>query len=122
MPLAVSATTFSGRSTDRSMNERTWSANAASRSWLDRAPTVAAGGTPESASSLMRSRPGVLANRLGAGQAELDAVVLRRVVRCGEHGAGRIQRARGEVHEVGGGESEVDHVDPLRGDAVGERS
>ena len=53
-------------------------------------------------------------------QAQLHAVVLGRVVRGGEHGAGRVELAGGEVHEVGGRQPEVDDVDALGADAVGE--
>ena len=63
----------------------------------------------------------VLADGSGAGQAELHAVVLRRVVGSREHRTRRIELARREVHEVRGGEAEVDHVDALRAHAVAER-
>ena len=56
---------------------------------------------------------GVLTDGAGARQAELDAVVLGRVVRRREHGAGRVERAGGEVQEVGRAQTEVDDVEPL---------
>ena len=56
---------------------------------------------------------GVLADRLGAGEAELDAVVVGRVVRRGEHRGRRVEAAGGEVHEVGRGQAEVDDVEAL---------
>ena len=61
--------------------------------------------------ALISREPGVLADRPGAGQAELDAVVLGRVVRGGEHGARRVELAGGEVQQVGGGQAEVDDVE-----------
>ena len=54
--------------------------------------------------------PGGLADGRGAGPAELDAVVLRRVVAGGEHRGRRVERSRGEVDEVGRREADVDHV------------
>ena len=63
---------------------------------------------------------GVDAHRLGAGQTKLDAVVLRRVVRGGEHRARRVQRAGRVVNEVGRGHPQIDDIHALRADAVGE--
>ena len=48
-----------------------------------------------------RRQAGVLADGPGARAAQLDAVVLRRVVARGEHGAGDAERAGGEVEAVG---------------------
>ena len=67
-------------------------------------------------------QPGVLAHRPGAGEAELDAVVARRVVRRGEHGPRPVELAGRVVDEVGGGEPQVDDVDALGGRALGERA
>ena len=58
-------------------------------------------------------KAGVLPDGAGTAEAELHAVVLRRVVRGGEHRPGRVERAGGEVHEVGGHQAEVDDVDAL---------
>ena len=54
---------------------------------------------------------GITTDRTCAGQAQLEAVVLRRIVRSREHGSGRIEMARGEVQEVGGCQAQVGHVD-----------
>ena len=74
-----------------------------------------AGQRPCSASSRISAQPGVLADRRGAGAAQLDAVVLRRVVAGGEHRAGQVERAAGEVEHVGRAEADVDDVGALRG-------
>src|SRR5690606_23596851 len=63
---------------------------------------------------------GVLADRAGAGQAELDAVVLGRVVRGGEHRPRGVEAARGEVQEVGRAQPHVHDVQALALDALGE--
>src|SRR5690606_4444429 len=54
------------------------------------------------------------------GPAQLDAVVAGRVVAGGEHRSGAAEPAGGEVQLVGGGETDVGDVEPLRGDAIGE--
>ena len=59
-------------------------------------------------------QPGVLADRHGAGAAHLDAVVLGRVVAGGEHRAGQVEVAGGEVEHVGGGQAGLDDVAPAR--------
>ena len=64
---------------------------------------------------------GLLPHRAGAGTAHLDAVVLRRVVRGGEHRTGAVERARGEVQLVGGGQPERGAVQSLRTHPLGER-
>jgi hypothetical protein len=69
--------------------------------------------------------PGLHADGLSAGETELDPVVLRGVVRGGEHRAGGVEVAGGEVEEVRRGETEVDDLDtdgpgPL-GEGLGER-
>ena len=61
------------------------------------------------------------ADRTGAGQAQLDAVVLGRVVRGREHRARAVERPSGEVQEIGRAQAEVDDVDTLLQHAVGER-
>lgn len=58
--------------------------------------------------------PGVLAHGCGARPAELDAVVLRRVVRGGEHRAREAQAARGEVQLVGRAEADEGDVRAAR--------
>jgi len=60
------------------------------------------------------------AHRAGARQAELDAVVFGRVVRRREDGARAVEVAGCEVHHVRRGQPDVDHVDALAADAVGE--
>jgi len=64
---------------------------------------------------------GVLADRLGAGPAELDAVVPGRIVARGDHRARQAQAAAGVVEHVGGTQPGVDHVRAGRGDAAGHR-
>ncbi len=66
--------------------------------------------------------PGVLADRGGVCAAQLDAVVLRRVVARGEHRAGDAERAGGEVETVGGLQADLDHIGAVRRGAVGERA
>ncbi len=54
--------------------------------------------------------------------AELEAVVLFRVMRCRDHHAGRISiMTNREIELVGRGESQVDDAGALRRDAAGER-
>ena len=86
----------------------------------DRRPPAAGGLEPGGGHGLDLAEAGVLADRLGAGEAQLDAVVLRRVVAGGEHGAGRVEVAGGEVDEVGRGQAEVDDVEALVEHALGE--
>jgi hypothetical protein len=64
---------------------------------------------------------GVLAHRRGAGEAELQPVVLRGVVARGDLRRGDPQRTGSEVDEVGRGESEVDDVHAAARGALGER-
>ena len=106
MPLAVSATTRSGRSTDGSTNERTCVGELGEQvPVLDPAgllgPLDQAGGDR----LLDLDQPGRLADRRGRGPAHLDAVVLGRVVAGGEHRGGRVEQPGGEVDEVGRGEA-----------------
>src|SRR6185437_3352729 len=63
---------------------------------------------------------GVLADRGGSGAAHLDAVVLGRVVAGGEHRAGQVEEAGGEVELVGRGQADLHHVGALAGRAAGE--
>ena len=63
---------------------------------------------------------GVLADRQRARPAQLHAVVLGRVVAGGEHRGRRVERAGGEVAEVGGGQPEVDDVGAGDQRALGE--
>ena len=122
MPLAVSATTFSGRSAPTSTNDRTCSAKARRRSRrLEPSGRPVVGGHAVRRHGLDLHQAGVLADRAGPRQAELDAVVLGGVVRGGEHRARSVELPGGEVHEVGGGQAEVDDVEPLGAHAVGER-
>jgi len=65
--------------------------------------------------------PGLHPDRQGVGPAELDAVVLSRIVAGGEHRARVAEVAGGEVELVGGGQADQDHVGAGRGRAVGER-
>jgi len=64
---------------------------------------------------------GVLADRGGAGAAQLDAVVGGGVVAGGEHRAGEVEAAGGEVEVVGGAHADVDDVGAAPGGALGER-
>src|SRR6266545_6137361 len=64
---------------------------------------------------------GVLADRGGAGAAQLDAVVGGGVVAGGEHRAGKLQRAGGVVEVVGRAHAGVDDVGAPPGGALGER-
>ena len=68
-----------------------------------------------------RGQAGVLADGFGAGAAQLDPVVGGRVVAGGEHRAGAVQQAGGEIELVGGGESDAHDVEALVHDAFGER-
>ena len=71
--------------------------------------------TPRCDRGLDLAQAGVLADGRGAGQAQLDAVVLGRVVRLAVNIApGASSVPDGEVHEVGGGQPEVDDVDARR--------
>ena len=66
------------------------------------------------------AQAGVRGHRGRTRAAELDAVVLRRVVRGGEHGARAALGAGDEVELVGGRQAQQGHVDPLAGGALGE--
>ncbi|GAB3863139.1 hypothetical protein GCM10027610_109100 [Dactylosporangium cerinum] len=63
----------------------------------------------------------VLPDRLRPLLAQLDAVVLGRVVTGREHGARQVQRAGGEVQQVRRTESRLDHVGALGPHPVRER-
>ena len=121
MPLAVSATTLSGGGGRRSTKERTCSAKRPRSSTARvgrpvgrRAPV---GRRPDHGSAM---RP--LSWPIGPAdrQAELDAVVAGGVVRGGEHGAGRVELAGGEVEHVGRGQPDVHDVESLAEHALGE--
>ena len=77
-------------------------------------------GTPCWARSRISVRPLSWPIGRGAGAAELDAVVLGRVVAGREHRAGQVEAAAGEVELVGRGEADLDDVGALLGDALGE--
>jgi hypothetical protein len=79
-------------------------------------------GHPGGHQPLDLGQAGVLADRPGAREAELDAVVLGRVVRRREHRPRGIERPGGEVHEIGRRQSQVDHVEPLMLHPFGERA
>ena len=70
-------------------------------------------GTPASTMRADVGQAAVLADRRGAGAAQLDAVVLRRVVAGGEHRAGHVEAAGGEVEQVGRAEPGLDDVGAL---------
>ena len=59
--------------------------------------------------------PRVDADRFGAGEAQLDAVVLSRIVRRGEHRARRPESTGREIQQVGRCQTEQDDVSPLFG-------
>jgi hypothetical protein len=67
------------------------------------------------------TEPRVLAHRPSPRLTELDAVVLRRIVRRGEHRPRGVEGSCGEVQQVGGGQAEVDDIEALRAHAVRER-
>jgi hypothetical protein len=132
MPLAVSATTRSGRrvvdvheradvvGVGSSRTDRASMGASAARRSSSGGPPVTPLVEQRLGGGLDLGQAGVASDRAGAGQAELEAVVLRRIVRGGEHGTGGVEAAGGEVEQVGGGEAEVDHRGSLRPDAVGE--
>ena len=62
-----------------------------------------------------------LAHGSRAGLAQLDPVVLGRVVAGGEHRAGDVEGPGGEVEQVRRAQTRVDHVGTLTGRAIGER-
>jgi hypothetical protein len=63
----------------------------------------------------------VLPDRLRAREAELQPVVVLRIVAGGDHDARTVQGAGGEVQEVGGRQSEVHDVDVPRRGSFGQR-
>jgi hypothetical protein len=63
---------------------------------------------------------GVLPDRLGPGPAQLDPVVLGRVVARGEHRAGQVEAAGGVVQQIGGAETGVHHPGPGGAHPIGE--
>ena len=107
--MAVSATIRIGASAATSTNDRTCAANAGSRSTTLDASRVF-GPLEQTAGDhrLDLREPGVLADRRRPRPAQLDAVVLGRVVAGGDHRRGCVEMARGEVAEVGGREPEVE--------------
>ena len=118
MPLAVSATTLIGTDVGRvdeahdMVGERVEEISfGASARRCGTSGTVAVEHT--FGHGLHVSEAGVDADRPCAGQTQLDAVVARRVVRCGEHGTGHVEHARGVVHEIRRGEADVDDIDAL---------
>ena len=122
MPLAVSATTLSGRS-DADVDEGHDVVGPLVEQVLLGPASLQ--GRQRLAQQLLGpgfdvGQAGVAPDRARPGQAELEAVVLRRVVRRREHGAGRVEMARREVQEVGGGHAEVDDVDAFGPHPVGE--
>ena len=79
-----------------------------------RAPVRSAGGASGSVANRFDvGQAAVLADRGRTSPAELDAVVLRRIVGGGEHRTGQIERSRRVVEEVGRTETDVDHVEAL---------
>ncbi len=72
-------------------------------------------------SALMVASPVSFPDRLGAGPAQLDAVVGSGVVTGGEHGARAVQQPGREVQLIGRGQPDPDHVQTLRRDTFGER-
>ena len=106
----------------RSTNDWTCAAKSASRSWRSTRPCASS--PLEQARGDRRldlDQPGLLADRRGAGPAELDAVVLRRVVAGREHRSRRVEPPRREVAHVGRRESDVGHVGTGEGHALDER-
>jgi hypothetical protein len=64
---------------------------------------------------------GLLSHRHGAGPAELQAVVLRRIVRGGQHDPGHVQGAGYVVEHVGRAQPDADDVGATAGRTVAER-
>ena len=93
IPLPASTTTVSGRIPDRSTSPRRYAAYAGSRSRCSTVPRRAAGGEVLLGQRPDLPQPGVLADRRGAGPAQLDPVVAGRVVARGEHRPGQVERA-----------------------------
>ena len=122
MPLAVSATTFSGRRADEVDEGADVGGVVGEEVELVRTAGRAApaGSSPVGGHGLDVAEPGVLADGLGAGEAQLDAVVRGRVVAGGEHGGRRVEVAGGEVGDVGGRQAEVDDVEALVEHPLGE--
>ncbi len=88
---------------------------------LDPARNLAARGDARRDHLLDLGEARLLADRRGAGAAQLDAVVLRGVVARGEHRARRVELAGGEVHDVGGAETDVGDVGARERRALDER-
>ena len=115
-----------GATASGSMNDTTWSAKSSSRScvvsrpgrWRPAGRRAVEHGVGD---GLDVGQARVRAHRPRPGQAQLDAVVLRGVVRRGEHGARGVEAAGGEVDEVRRDQPEVDDVDALGHHAFGER-
>ncbi len=115
MPLAVSATTRSGRSVPTSTKEWTCSTYSGSRSRCSTRPRSAARSrSPLADRRLDLGQARVLADGRGARPAQLDAVVLGGVVAGGEHRRRRVEAARREVHEVGRDQPESTTSAPAR--------
>ena len=127
MPLPASTTTFSGRMPDRSTRERRNEAYSASRSPSSTRPPLRGVDLGHRAGEVVagqlahRGQPAVLADRASAGAAELDPVVLRRVVARGEHRTGDAQRAGREVQAVRRRQADPQDVHAPGGQPVGER-
>src|SRR4029079_17151736 len=66
------------------------------------------------------AQPAVLAHRARTRAAELDAVVLRRVVAGGEHRAGDVERAARVVEAVGGAQADEGDIQAVGGNPGGE--
>ena len=122
MPLAVSATTRSGRST-AGVDERADVVGELGQQVpvLDPARLLGPLDQPGGDRFLDLDEPGRLADRRRRRPAHLDAVVLGRVVARGEHRGRRVEQPGGEVDEVRGGEADVDHVGAGEGRALDER-
>ena len=125
MPLPASTTTFSGRIADRSTRECRYVGVAGER--VPGGDGARSAGRRRGAvvrppfdqgADLGEAR--VLADRFGAGAAQLDAVVPGRVVRGGEHRAGQAEGAGGVVQLVRRAEADLGDVGALRGRAAGE--
>ena len=94
IPLPASTTTFSGRIPDRSTRPRRCSAYGVSRSRRSTLPRRAGRREVPLGQRTHLAQAGVLPDRRGAGPAQLDPVVLRRVVAGGEHRAGQVEASR----------------------------
>ena len=66
------------------------------------------------------TQTGILAHRCSTRTAQLDSVVLRRIVTGGEHRARKVEVPRGEVQPIGTRQADEDHIAALLSNAGSE--